>query len=98
MRAFLISLMGLFLGPGLVYIHDEPELTQTLGILNILILIVFYLTLYFGDKLQKKYFTNNKFANKIRFLLAWPCLRTKGGLHRYLEKVRPLFPASSKAM
>lgn len=75
-RAFIISLMGFIPGPGIVYIIDDIGPDFTLGIITGLLSIFFYLTLYFGDKLKKKYFPNNKFANKIRYLLTWPCLRT----------------------
>lgn len=76
MRAFFLSLTGLFCGPGLIFVLERHGSDDYAGLMTISLLIIFYLTLYYGNKYQKRYYPNNRFANKIRRLLAWPCLRT----------------------
>lgn len=36
---------------------------------------LFYALLYLGNEWQKKHYPHCKLANRIRFILKWPCLR-----------------------
>lgn len=78
LRAWSISLLGLFFGFGILsFANHISSKLSLMGVYIFIIICLFYLIIYFGDKYQSRYFPDNKFANKIRYLPTWPCLRTK---------------------
>lgn len=77
LRAWSLSLLGLFFGFGILsFINPITRGTNAMGVFIFIIICIFYLIIYFSNKYQNEYFHDNKFANKIRYLLTWPCLRT----------------------
>lgn len=76
--AFLITLTGLLFGPGLHFFRGffEEMRSPWPGPLILLSVCLFYGLLYLANYLQKKYWPDNKFCKRIRFILKWPCLRT----------------------
>lgn len=76
LKAWYMSVQGLFLGFGnLSFINPISRGESFMGIYIFLIICALYSFLYFGGKYQKKYYPDNKLANKIRYALVWPCLK-----------------------
>lgn len=77
LTALLLSMLGLVIGPGSFIFWSFLFKNQPLcGPFILVSLVLFYLFLYYGNKLQKRYFPENKIANELRKILQWPCLRT----------------------
>ncbi len=76
-RAWIMALTGSIAGPGLLLLimpltpHSLP-----FGIPAFIGINLFFSLLLAGNRLQKKYYPDNRLANRIRWLLKWPCLRT----------------------
>lgn len=78
LRAWLLATIGMFAGPGLALIFSVPGDgdSDSKGIIAIIGINIFYFLLYKLNNYQKKHDPDNKFANRIRYILKWPCLRT----------------------
>lgn len=77
LRAYSIALLGMFVGPGLMFcIGTLGDGSHPERFLCILAANFFYILLIAGDFLQKKYWPKNRFCNRFRAILRWPCLRT----------------------
>ena len=77
LTGFILSVTGLIFGPcgGFFWIFIAAGEPKT-GPLILPAVCIFYLCLYYANKLQKKYYPDNKICNAIRAALKWPCLRT----------------------
>lgn len=74
-RAWLLAMAGIICGPGLLCAVQIFNSLSPL-ILGSLCLSILYVLLIVSNYLQKRFYPDNKFANRIRKLLKWPCLRT----------------------
>lgn len=77
LTAFLLSVLNLLMGTGSLFFWNclFPNQPKS-GPFLLLAVCLFYILLYYGNKLQKKYYPGNKVANRIRSWLKAPCLRT----------------------
>lgn len=76
LKAWFISLLGLFFGFGSLTMMNLDYLNSpSIWLLVFFIICAFYSLIYFGGNYKKKNFPDNKLANKIRFILAWPCFK-----------------------
>lgn len=77
LRAWMLSLMGLLAGPGIVFLFNDfnPNILKSLN--TLIILCSFYFFLILLNKCQRKYFPANKLANQIRHFLKSICLNSQ---------------------
>lgn len=71
-KAWIISMLGALAGPGIAVSLPGWPLTPLYISLPV---CLFYFFLYLSDKSQQKNDPDNKFVNKIRFMVKWPCLK-----------------------
>lgn len=81
LRAWYVALIGFLIGPGFGFwgktmTFGDGGQNQPYGFPTFIILNLFYLLLYIVNFLQTHFYPDNKLANRIRFILKWPCLRT----------------------
>lgn len=77
LRAWALSMFGLFIGPGIEFFFGIIKTELVLVGVRLLVgLNVFYLILYLGAKYQEKYGLHNRVLNFFRFILTWPCFKT----------------------
>lgn len=76
-RAWLLALIGYVAGPGIILSPPISMLWQPkfIGFYFLACLNLCYFLLLLGNYLQKKYWPDNRLANKIRSILKRPCLR-----------------------
>lgn len=76
--AWLVALTGQFAEPGILFFFRMPgdggwrQPGVEMGMMGV---EIFYFSLLIASIIHKRYFPDNKIANRIAKILAWPCMR-----------------------
>ena len=75
-RAWMLALFAYIAGPGLLIVSHPLLINSPISIKRYGIWMISspFILLIIINLLQKKYWPNNKFCNRLRSILLWPCL------------------------
>lgn len=76
-RAWMVAVSGFIAGPGIFFIIGSFRFgpVNEMGLIGFLAMNVLFPLLMIANWAQKRYWPGNKFCDRVRRMLRWPCLK-----------------------